>query len=258
VELRRKKYEDILNWKNESNGTSAMLITGARRVGKSFLCKQFGTNEYKSMIIIDFSKPSNAVKEIFENDINDLDVFFNKLSIQYRTILHKRESLIVFDEVQLYPIARQMIKHLVADGRYDYIETGSLLSIKRNVKDILIPSEEEELELHPLDFEEFLWALGDEVTVPFMRDYFEQKKPLGQAIHRRIMNDFRQYMLVGGMPQAVLAYAENKDFGVTDREKSRILKLYRSDITKYAEGYEGKVTALFDALPGQLSKKEEI
>jgi len=253
----RKKYKDLLEWKNESNGTSAMLITGARRVGKSYLCKQFGTNEYKSMIIIDFSKPLNAVKEIFENDINDLDMFFSKLSIHYRTILHKRESLIVFDEVQLYPIARQMIKHFVADGRYDYIETGSLLSIKQNIKDILIPSEEDELELHPLDFEEFLWAMGDEVTVPFIRTYFELKKPLGQSVHRRVMNDFRQYMLVGGMPQSVLAYAESKDFSATDVEKTRILKLYRSDITKYAKGYEGKVTALFDALPGQLSKKEK-
>jgi len=255
--LKRKIYEDLLDWKNTSLGKTAMLINGARRVGKSYICKQFGENEYKSAIIVDFSKPSKVIKDIFDNDINDLDVFLSKLSAHYKTILYKRESLIVFDEVQLFPLARQLIKHLVADGRYDYIETGSLISIKHNVKGILIPSEEEELEMHPLDFEEFLWAMGDNVTVPFMRSYYEQRLPLGQAMHRKIMNDFRQYMLVGGMPQAVLAYAQDKDFGAADRVKSQILKMYRSDIAKYARGYEGKVTALFDALPGQLSKKEK-
>ena len=165
--------------------------------------------------------------------------------------------MIVFDEVQLFPLARQVIKHLVADGRYDYIETGSLLSIKQNVKSILVPSEEEEQEMHPLDFEEFLWAMGDEVTFPLIRSHYEQKKPLGQGMHRKIMNDFRQYMLVGGMPQAVLAYIADKDFRAADKAKTSILKLYRNDITKYATGYEGKVTALFDAMPGQLSKKEK-
>ena len=255
--LKRKIYQQLLDWKCESAGTSAVLINGARRVGKSFICKQFGDNEYKSMILIDFSKPSSVIKDILENDIDDLNSFFSKLSSHYKTILYKRESLIVFDEVQLYPLARQLIKHLVADGRYDYIETGSLLSIKQNVRDILIPSEEEELEMHPLDFEEFLWAMGDEVTFSLIRSHYEQKKPLGQGMHRRIMNDFRQYMLVGGMPQAVLSYIGDKDFSATDRAKTKILKLYRNDVAKYAAGYEGKVTALFDALPGQLSKKEK-
>jgi len=255
--LKRKIYADLLDWKNTSDGKTAMLINGARRVGKSYICRQFGENEYKSMIFIDFSKPSKIIKEIFENDINDFDVFLSKLSTHYKTILYKRESLIVFDEVQLFPLARQLIKHLVADGRYDYIETGSLISIKHNVKGILIPSEEEQLEMHPLDFEEFLWAIGDYVTVPFMRSYYDLRKPLGQVMHRKIMNDFRQYMLVGGMPQAVLAYAENKDFGAADKVKSQILRMYRNDIAKYARGYEGKVAAIFDALPGQLSKKEK-
>ena len=255
--LKRKIYQQLLSWKNESAGRSAVLISGARRVGKSFICKQFGENEYRSMITIDFSKPSSIVKDIFENDSGDLNSFFSKLSSHFKTILYKRESLVIFDEVQLYPLARQLIKHLVADGRYDFVETGSLLSIKQNVKDILIPSEEEEIEMHPLDFEEFLWAMEDEVTFPFIRSYFEQKKPLGQGMHRKVMNDFRQYMLVGGMPQAVLAYIGEKDFKATDREKAMILKLYRNDVAKFAKGYEGKVTALFDALPGQLSKKEK-
>jgi len=255
--LKRKIYQELLNWKNESCGRSALLISGARRVGKSFICKQFGDNEYRSMILIDFSKPSAIIKDIFENDANDLDAFFSKLSSYYKTVLYRRESLIVFDEVQLFPLARQAIKHLVADGRYDFIETGSLLSIKQNTRNILIPSEEDEMELHPLDFEEFLWAMGDEVTFPLIRSYFEQKKPLGQGLHRKIMNDFRQYILVGGMPQAVLAYTADKDFMVADKAKTSILRLYRNDITKYATGYEGKVTALFDSLPGQLSKKEK-
>jgi len=255
--LKRKIYQKLLSWKNEGCGKSALLISGARRVGKSFICKQFGENEYRSVILVDFSKPSVTIKDIIENDVNDLDTFFNKLSSFYKTVLYKRESLIVFDEVQLFPLARQVIKHLVADGRYDYIETGSLLSIKQNVKNILVPSEEEEQEMHPLDFEEFLWAMGDEVTFPLIRSHFEQKKLLGQGMHRKIMNDFRQYMLVGGMPQAVLAYITDKDFSAADKAKTSILKLYRNDIAKYATGYEGKVTALFDSLPGQLSKKEK-
>ena len=257
MELKRKIYQKLLDWKNESNGASALLLNGARRVGKSFICGQFGKNEYRSMLIIDFSNISNSVKDIFINDNTNLDMFFIKLAAFYRVELYKRESLIVFDEVQLFPMARQMIKHLVADGRYDYIETGSLISLKQNVKDILIPSEEEELEMHPMDFEEFLWAMGDETTMPYVRLCYEQKTPLGQAMHRSAMNAFRQYMLVGGMPQSVLAYAMNKDFAAADKAKRGILKLYRSDITKYAAGYKGKVTAIFDALPGQLAKKEK-
>ena len=210
-----------------------------------------------SMIFIDFSEPSKYITDIFENDIINLDLFFAKLSAYYDTILYKRESLIVFDEVQQFPLARQLIKHLVADGRYDYIETGSLISIKRNIKDIVIPSEEDSINLYPLDFEEFLWAIGAESTVPLLKECFNNLIPLGQALHRKVMNNFRQYILVGGMPQAVLEYVKEWDFQATDTVKKRILDLYRKDITRFANGYENKVTAIFDSLPGQLSKKEK-
>jgi predicted AAA+ superfamily ATPase len=244
-------------WKRESNGTSALLIDGARRVGKSFLAEQFAKNEYRSYILIDFGNAPRDILDLFENDSADLDLFFAKLSAFYATVLYKRESLIVFDEVQQYPRARQLIKYLVADGRYDYLETGSLIRLKKNVKDIIIPSEEEHFELFPLDFEEFLWAMGDQATVPLLRCCFEARKPLGQAIHRKIMNDFRQYVLVGGMPQSVLAYLNGKDFAASDGVKRRILNLYRDDVSKFAGGYEDKVFAVFDGIPGQLSKKEK-
>jgi len=255
--LKRKIYEELLNWKNKRNGATAILINGARRVGKSFIAEQFGKNEYKSALIIDFSNILNVVKDVFENDRTNLDLFFQKLMHHYKVELHRRESVVIFDEVQLFPIARQMIKHLVADGRYDYIETGSLISIKQNVKNILIPSEESELEMHPMDFEEFLWAMGDKPAISLIKTCFDQRIPLGQGLHRKIMNDFRQYMLIGGMPQAVLTYVQHKDFAAVDLVKKEILKTYRSDITKFAAGYKGKVTAIFDALPGQLSKKEK-
>jgi len=255
--LKRKIYQNLLKWKNESCGTSAMLVNGARRVGKSFIARCFGENEYKSVLTIDFSNITKEVRDIFENDKTDYDVFFSKLTAHYPVKLYKRESLVIFDEVQLLPIARQMIKHLVADGRYDYIETGSLISIKQNVKDILIPSEEDSIEMYPMDFEEFLWATGNDTLMPYISDCFTQMKPLGQALHRKAMNEFRQYMLVGGMPQAVLAYLTDKDYAIADIEKVKILKLYRSDITKYATGYKGKVTEIFDSIPGQLSRKEK-
>ena len=255
--LQRKIYQKLLSWKNTSKGKTALLIKGARRVGKSFICRQFGENEYKSMIFIDFTNPDREVIEIFENDSTDFDLFFSKISLFYRIELHKRESLFVFDEVQQYPIARQLIKHLVADGRYDFIETGSLISLKRNIKDIVLPSEEDSIEMFPLDFEEFLWAMKDEVSIPFIRESFAKLSPLGQVLHRRFMKDFRHYMLVGGMPQVVSEYVKSKDFAQTDTEKKRILTLYRDDITKFANGYEDKVTAIFDSLPGQLSKKEK-
>ena len=255
--LKRKIYQKMLDWKNESNGTSVLMLDGARRVGKSFLCEQFGKNEYKSMILIDFGNIAREMADIFDKESADLDLFFARLAAYYRTRLYKRKSLIVFDEVQQFPRARQLLKYLVADGRYDYIETGSLLSLKRNVKDILIPSEEEHLEMFPLDFEEFLWAMGDETTVPFLRLCFKKKQPLGQALHRKVMNDFRQYLLAGGMPQVVLEYMKERDFAAADRMKKRILTLYRNDISKFAGGYESKVTAIFDAIPGQLSKKEK-
>ena len=255
--MKRKIYDRLLEWKEKDNGNCALLLDGARRVGKSYIAEQFGKNEYKSYILIDFAQLPGEVREVFENDLNDFDLFFNKLSAYYRKILYKRESLIIFDEVQRYPKARELIKYLVADGRYDYLETGSLISLRMNVEDIVIPSEEEHVEMFPMDFEEFLWAMGDETTVPYLRECFELLRPLGQAMHRRVMNDFRQYILVGGMPQAVEAYRTTKSFENADRIKKRILTLYRQDITKFAKGYEAKVLSIFDEMPSQLSKTEK-
>lgn len=255
--LKRKIYDQLVSWKRSSNGKTAMMIDGARRVGKSFIAEEFAKAEYKSYILIDFGKAPKIVLDLFENDSFDLDLFFAKLSAFYSTVLFKRDSLIIFDEVQQFPRARQLIKYLVADGRFDYLETGSLIRLKKNVQDIIIPSEEDHIEMFPLDFEEFLWALGDEATYPFIRHCFETKTPLGDALHRKVMNDFRQYVLVGGMPQSVLAYIDGKNFEASDVAKRRILKLYRDDVVKFAEGYEDKVFAIFDGIPGQLSKKEK-
>ncbi len=255
--LKRKIYDKLLKWKNQSNGSTAILIDGARRVGKSYIVEEFGKNEYESYITIDFGNISQDVLDLFIYDTTNLDLFFAKLSAYYGKTLHKRNSLIIFDEVQQFPKARQLIKYLVADGRYDYIETGSLIRLKKNVQDIIIPSEEEHIEMFPMDFEEFLWAMNDEVTVPLIRSCFENKTPLGPALHRKIMNDFRQYILVGGMPQSVLAYLNEKSFEASDNAKRKIIKLYRDDISKFASGYENKVFALFDNIPAQLSKKEK-
>lgn len=255
--LKRKIYDKLVEWKTKSQGKTAILIDGARRVGKSYIAKTFAQREYKSYIIVDFGNVSQDVIDLFNNETTNMDLFFSKLSTYYSTILYKRESLIIFDEVQQFPKARQFIKYLVEDGRYDYVETGSLIRLKKNVKDIIIPSEEEHIEMYPLDFEEFLWAMGDFTTVPFIKECFDNKTQVGQALHRKIMNDFRQYILVGGMPQSVLAYLESKNFEDSDIAKKRILKLYRDDVSKFALGYEEKVFALFDNIPGQLSKKEK-
>ena len=255
--MRRKIYEKLKAWKKRSNGTSALLIDGARRVGKSYVAEEFARNEYRSYILVDFSYPRPGLLELFKGDSYDLDVFFAKLAAIYGRRLHRRESLVIFDEVQLFPPARQLVKQLVADGRYDYLETGSLILLRKNVQDILIPSEEEHLEMFPMDFEEFLWALGDEATTPFLYDSFMRKKPLGQAVHRKTLNEFRKYLLVGGMPQAVQAFVDERDFSVVEQIKRRILTLYRADIGKYAGRYEQKVISLFNNIPGQLSKKEK-
>lgn len=255
--MKRKIYRRLLEWKERDHGNCALLLDGARRVGKSYIARLFGENEYRSFLFIDFAHLPHEVRNIFEHDFEDLDLFFNKLSAYYREVLYIRETLIIFDEVQRYPAAREMVKYLVADGRYDYLETGSLISLRMNVQDIVIPSEEEHIEMFPMDFEEFLWALGDETTVPYLRECFEEVRPLGQAMHRRVMNDFRQYLLVGGMPQAVEIYRETKNFEETDRIKKRILNLYRKDITKFAAGYEAKVLAIFDEMPAQLSQTEK-
>ena len=257
MELKRKIYQELCKWKNENCGKTSLLLEGARRVGKTHICRQFGDKEYKSFILIDFTVASKEIKDLIENQVADLDLFFSRLSVYYNTPLYSRNSLIIFDEVQLFPLARQHLKALTSDGRYDYIETGSLLSIKQNVKDILIPSEEDRLEMQPLDFEEFLWAMSDETMAPFLRECFNKTLPVGAAVHRKAMDAYRQYLLVGGMPQAVLAYLDRRDFAATDKEKKRILALYRNDIAKFAAGYEKRVIEIFDAIPEQLTKAEK-
>ena len=255
--MKRKIYNKLLNWKKESNGEYALLIDGARRVGKSYIVRQFAEKEYSSYVILDFNLVSKSIKDLFENDLDNLDRFFMYLSNYTGKTLYTRDTLIVFDEVQQYPKARAAIKYLVKDGRYDYIETGSLISIKKNVEGIVIPSEEEHIKMFPMDFEEFLWAMGEEMLMPFIKDCFERKKPLGQLMHRRAMDYFRLYMIVGGMPQAVEKYVETRDFAKVDKLKRRILDLYRSDISKYAKGYDTKVKSIFEEIPSQLQKHEK-
>lgn len=249
--FKRKIYEKLLQWKEESDGNTALLIEGARRIGKSTVVEAFGKNEYKSYILIDFSTASKSVRELFE-DISDLDYLFLQLQLQYRVDLHERNSLIIFDEVQLCPLARQAIKSLVKDHRYDYMETGSLISIKRNVQDILIPSEERKLNMYPMDYEEFLWALGDTTTFPLLEKIFTSQKPLGDQMNRRLLRNFRLYMLVGGMPQAVNEYLQTNNFRKVDAVKRDILNLYEDDFKKIDA--TGKLSLIFDAIPAQLNK----
>lgn len=249
--------DSLIAWKNRDMGSTAVMLDGARRVGKSYIVKQFAEQQYKSYIIIDFNIADDAIKELFLHSLNDLDNFFLFLSTYYQTKLYERESLIIFDEVQLFPRARSAIKYLVADGRYDYVETGSLMSIKKNVQDILIPSEEYHLQMYPMDFEEFLWAMGNDVLMPFIKNCFEKRKAVGAALHRQIMTYFRKYLIVGGMPQAVLKFVATENFEETDRIKRNIINLYRNDIIKHAAGYERKVESIFDEIPGQLQKHEK-
>ena len=256
--LKRKMYDKLLNLKNELNGKKAFLIEGARRIGKSTICEEFGKNEYKSYILIDFAKCSDEVKDYFVKQMNDLDTFFMLLSTYYGVKLYERKSLIIFDEVQMYPKARECIKYLVADGRYDYIETGSLISLKENVKDIVIPSEERHLSMYPLDFEEFCDALGEEQICGYIRKCFSDRTPPENELHHKAMLLFKQYMLVGGMPQSVIAFIESrKDFDKSDTEKRDILSLYRSDIMKIDAKYRSKVLTIFDQIPGLLSQHEK-
>jgi hypothetical protein len=255
--MKRRIYDKMLDWKNDGAGKTALLIDGARRVGKSYVAEAFAKAEYKTYIMIDFNRAGDDIKGLFENYLNDLDTFFMYLSGYYNVKLHERETLIIFDEVQLFPRARAAVKYLVADGRYDYLETGSLMSIKKNVRDILIPSEERHIRMYPLDFEEFLWAMDNDVLMGIISKCFEERKPMGQALHRKAMDYFRQYMIVGGMPQAVAEYVKTKDFDKVDRIKRDILTLYRADIVKHAEGYEMKVESIFDEIPAQLQKHEK-
>lgn len=260
--MKRKIYGKLLDWKQNRRGEVALLIEGARRIGKSYIVEEFARNEYESYLLIDFSKVSPTVMTFFDIYLDDLDTLFLNLEVYFRRKLAPRasddseaRSLVVFDEVQFCPRARAAIKHLVADRRFDYIETGSLISIKKNVKDIMLPSEEHAIDMYPMDFEEFLWAMGDEMLMPFVHKRFEQMKPMGD-FHRRAMDYFRQYMIVGGMPQAVAKYVETRDFKLVDEIKRDILALYRNDINKYADNQETKVAAIFDELPGQLQRHE--
>lgn len=254
--MKRKIYNEMLLWKQNAQGKSALMIDGARRIGKSYIVEEFAKNEYKSYILVDFNNADDNLIEIFDKYLRNLDVFFSYLALYYNVTLYPRDTVIVFDEVQLYPKARAAIKYLVKDGRYDYIETGSLVSINRNVKDIVIPSEEHRINMYSMDFEEFLWAVGDEQLMPFIRMCFEKKQKLG-PLHRKAMSHFRHYMIVGGMPQAVAEYVETNDFMKVDMVKRNILSLYKADIEKYAVGNEIKVKAIFDEIPSALSRHEK-
>lgn len=247
--FKRKLYDKILQWKQQRNGETALLVKGARRVGKSTLVEEFARNEYKTYILIDFAHISQRINALFD-DISDLDFFFMRLQIETGITLHKRESVIIFDEVQLKPAARQAIKYLVKDGRYDYIETGSLLTLKKNVQNIVIPSEETRLTLYPMDFEEFYWAIGNQTTYTIMRKFWEMKRPL-ESSHRKLMRDIRLYMLVGGMPQAVDTYLKTNNLQMVDEKKREIIELYKDDFNKIDS--TGRASQLFAAIPGQLT-----
>lgn len=249
--FKRKIYDKMLEWKQTSGGRSALLIEGARRIGKSTVAEAFAKNEYDSYIMIDFAKASREIRDLFE-DVSNLNYLFLQLQLKYRVDLHERKSLIIFDEVQLCPKARQAIKALVQDRRYDYLETGSLISIKKNVKEILIPSEERKLAMYPMDYEEFLWALGDETTIPLLKKCYDASVGLGDQTNRRLLRDFRLYMLVGGMPQAVDEYIRTNNFRLVDQVKRDILNLYEDDFMKIDP--TGRISMLFDAIPAQLNK----
>ena len=254
---KRKAYEKLLKWKHESNGSTAMLVEGARRVGKSTLVEEFAKHEYQSYVMIDFTKVSSEFRQVFLDTRTDLDGFFLYLSALFGVKLVARDTLIIFDEVQLFPPAREFVKHLVADGRYDYLETGSLISIKANVKDILIPSEEESMKMAPMDFEEFLWAMGESGLADLIRISFNSRKSLPDDLHRKALRLWNEYMLVGGMPQAVAAYGAQRDLVAAERAKRLVLKLYREDIEKYGGNGAKRIKAIFDSIPGQLSKHEK-
>lgn len=251
--FKRKIYNKMLEWKEISKGQTALLIEGARRIGKSTIVENFAQNEYEDYIILDFAKEGKEIKQNFEDNIGDMDTFFRNLFLLKGKEIPEKKSVIIFDEVQLFPLARQAIKYLVQDGRFDYIETGSLISIKKNVKDILIPSEEYALKMYPMDFEEFLWAKNDKVTIKAIQDAYTKRKPLGETIHRKIMQKFRTYIVVGGMPQAVAAFVEGKSYKEIDFVKRNILFLYEADLKKYDEDNREKASIIFKTIPEQLS-----
>lgn len=256
--MKRKIYEKMLAWKRTSEGSSALMIDGARRVGKSWIAEEFARNEYEGYLLIDFSKVPNDVKGFFRNYMEDMDSFFLYLLGAYHVNLKPRKSVIIFDEVQEFPRAREAIKWLVKDGRYDYIETGSLISIDKNVRHIVIPSEEHRLKMYPMDFEEFLWATGNAGFLPIIAKCYKDIVPVGAALHRRIMDVFRQYLVVGGMPQAVEKFVETHDLSAVDACKRDIIDLYRADILKHGGASKHKILAIFNSIPGMLSRHAQM
>lgn len=257
MEIKRKIYDKLLKWKESSNGTKAILIEGARRIGKSTVAKEFGEKEYKSYVLIDFNNASKKILDAF-NNLNNLDLFFQTISLETGVRLYVRDTLIIFDEIQKFPRAREAIKYLVADGRYDFLQTGSLISIKESVENITLPSEERKIKMYPVDFEEFLVYMGEEILLEYINDCFNKRVPLNDAMHNKAMYLFKEYMLVGGMPQALKAYKNNfKDFYSADEEKRDILDLYRDDIKKAAKRYNSRVSSIFENIPGFLSTHEK-
>lgn len=255
--MKRKIYDKLIDWKNQSQGKTALLIEGARRVGKSYIVEEFAKNNYKSYVLIDFAFAPEKIKNLFYEYGDNLDTLFMYLAEFYNKKIYERDTLFIFDEVQFCPRARSLIKHLVADHRYDYIETGSLISIHKNVKDILIPSEEEKITLHPMDFEEFLWAMGNDTLMDFIKKCLDEKKPLESLLHRKAMDYYKQYLIIGGMPQVIEQYINTKDFSEADKIKRTILDLYRDDIRKHADELNLKVEQIFDTIPSQLQKHEK-
>ena len=255
--MKRKIYQQLLEWKQKDHNKVFLLIDGARRVGKSWIVEEFGKREYDSYVIIDFNEANSTVKEFFTEYLHDLDDFYMRIEAFFRVKLIPGRSLVVFDEVQQFPPARAALKYLIKDGRFDFIETGSLISIKKNVKDIVIPSEERHIKLLPMDFEEFLWATGNESLMNIIKKCYETRKPMGAALHRKAMDAFRQYMIVGGMPQAVKEFAQAKDLASVDKIKRDILELYKGDITKHAGRSRSKVGRIFDEIPAQLQRHEK-
>ena len=255
--MKRKIYDTLLEWKRTSNGKSAIMLDGARRVGKSYIAEEFAKNEYAAYLLIDFATASRKVRRYFEEYLDDLDTFFMYLCTAYQTTLVPGNSVIIFDEVQRFPRAREAIKYLVKDGRFHYIETGSLISIRKNVRDIVIPSEEYHVKMFPMDFEEFAWATGHGAMLPLIEKRFAERLPIGEGTHRQIMDVFRQYLVVGGMPQVVETFAATRDLHKVEFEKRNILSLYRADIYKFAGALKEKVASIFTEIPAQLSKHEK-
>ena len=257
MKIKRKIYDKILDWKQNCHGEKALLIEGARRIGKSTVAEEIGKNEYKSYVLIDFNRASRKILSIFD-DMTNMDIFFQTISLEYNVRLYPRESLIIFDEIQKFPKAREAIKYLVADGRYDFIETGSLISIRENVENITLPSEERKMRMYPVDFEEFMNYMGEDILLEYIENCFEKRQPLDQKMHAKAMHLFKEYMLVGGMPRALVAFSENgRDFAAADIEKRDILDLYRDDIKKAAKRFNSRVSALFENIPAYLSTHEK-